>query len=586
MRRDPKLSSCPVWIVFLWVCFIESTKVNCRLQAPFQSTAPKKDDSKLPIETSYKLPAPVPKWPPGTSFATGIIDLGALQVYQITSFNKVWTTYEDGPDDLGATFFEPTSIPEGFFMLGYYGQANNKPLYGWVLVAKDVSLPVEPPSLKLPTDYTLLWSSKSLDIKQDGVGYIWLPVPPDGYTAVGHVVTTSPQKPPLDKVRVVRTELTEGVEIDTWIWEDATSGFQFYSPRPIDRGTQALGVSVGTFIAEKDGTTVSVSCLSNLNFSYPSMPNIDQVEALIQTYAPMVYFHPDEQYLPSSVNWFFQNGALLYTKGQESNPVEIAQDGSNLPQNGSNDGTYWIDLSTNEYVRGYLKRGNLQSAEAYMHIKPALGGTFTDIVVWLFYPYNGPGQIKFVFMTISFGEIGEHVADWEHVTLRVSNFDGELKSVYFSQHNKGIWVSPPDLEFEKNNKPIVYASKDGHASYPKAGENIHSAALQEKIIVGAQNDTLKGEVKLDTAKQFWLLSADYSGGLHIIPKPWLNYAREWGPKRLFDTGRWLNATEQSIPVKYRGIFESFVRSLPPEMLGEEGPTGPKWKDNWSGDERA
>ncbi|WOG89993.1 hypothetical protein DCAR_0209234 [Daucus carota subsp. sativus] len=551
-------------------------KVNCRLQASSPFTTLKKDNSTLPINTIFKLPVPVPKWPPGTNFASGEIDLGALHVSQITSFNKVWATYEGGPDNLGATFYEPTSIPEEFFMLGCYGQPNNQTLYGWVLVAKDASLPADPPGLTLPIDYTLVWSSESQKIKQDDVGYIWLPVPPDGYTSVGHIVTTSPQKPPIDKVRVVRSVLTESVETDTWIW-GANDGFNIYSLRPMERGIKALGISVGTFIAKKDGEEMSLSCLKNLNLSYPSMPNLDQVQALIQAYAPVVYFHPDEKYFPSSVSWFFQNGALLYTKGQESNPVLIAQDGSNLPQNGSNDGNYWIDLPTDKNASDSLKKGNLQSAESYIHIKPALGGTFTDIAVWIFYPFN-------VF-TISLNEVGEHVSDWEHVTLRVNNFNGELQSVYYSAHSKGIWVSAPELEFESNNKPIVYASLYGHASYPHAGTFIHNVPQPEKIIIGARNDTSKSNFKMDTAAQVSLVGADYLGGLGIVEQPWLNYAREWGPKKELDLDKLLKGVDKFLPGKLKDAFERFVRSLPPESLGEEGPTGPKWKDNWSGDEK-
>ncbi|KAK1375105.1 Vacuolar protein sorting-associated protein 62 [Heracleum sosnowskyi] len=563
---------------------MESTKVNCRLQASSPSTKLKKDNSTLFIKTIFKLPAPVPKWPPGTSFASGIIDLGALHVSQTTSFEKVWATYEGGLDNQGATFYEPSSIPEGFFMLGCYSQPNNQSLFGWVLVAKDVSSPGDPPGLTLPIDYTLVWSSESPKIKQDDVGYFWLPVPPDGYTSVGHIVTTSPQKPSLDKVRVVRSVLTESAETDTWIW-GANSGFNVYSLRPVERGSKALGLSVGTFIAKKDGEEMTLSGLKNLNLSYPSMPNLDQVQALIQAYAPVVYLHPDEKYFPSSVSWFFQNGALLYTKGQESNPVQIAQDGSNLPQNGSNDGTYWIDLPTDKNASEGLQKGNLQSAEAYVHIKPALGGTFTDIAVWIFCPFNGPGKIKIAFFTISLGEIGEHVSDWEHVTLRVSNFNGELQSVYYSAHSKGMWVSAPNLEFENNNKPIVYASLYGHASYPHAGTFIHDVPQPEKIIIGARNDTSKSNFKMDTAAQFSLVGADYLGGLGIVEPPWLNYAREWGPKRELDLDKRLKDIEKVLPGKLKDVFDRFVRSLPPEALGQEGPTGPKWKDNWSGDER-
>ncbi|MCI18098.1 hypothetical protein A2U01_0039249, partial [Trifolium medium] len=101
----------------------------------------------------------VARWPEyvfiSDGFATGIIDLGGgLLVSQISTFNKIWTTYEGGPDDLGVTFFEPTGLSEGFFMLGCYCQPNNKSLHGWILVAKDISLTTNE-ALKKPLDYKL-----------------------------------------------------------------------------------------------------------------------------------------------------------------------------------------------------------------------------------------------------------------------------------------------------------------------------------------------------------------------------------------------------------------------------------------------
>ena len=58
---------------------------------------------------------------------------------QVSTFTEVWATLEGGQDNLGATFFKPSQIPEGFFMLGCHCQPNNKPLFGWVLVAKGES---------------------------------------------------------------------------------------------------------------------------------------------------------------------------------------------------------------------------------------------------------------------------------------------------------------------------------------------------------------------------------------------------------------------------------------------------------------
>jgi len=512
----------------------------------------------------------------GSGFANGIIDLGGLQVSQVSTFNKVWATYDGGPDNQGAAIFEPTGIPQGFSMLGSYSQPNNKPLFGYVLVAKDVSSSTTSSTLKKPVDYTLVLNTSSIKVNQDTTCYIWLPIAPDGYKALGHVVTTTQDKPSLDKIMCVRSDLTDQCESFSWIW--GSNDFNFYDVRPIDRGTQAASVRVGTFVAQNGGTNIppSISCLKNLNSISKIMPNLVQIDAILKVYSPLMYLHPDEEYLPSSVNWFFSNGALLYKKGEESNPVPIAQNGINLPQDPNNDGTYWLDLPSDDANKERVKKGNLQSAESYVHVKPMLGGTFTDIAMWIFYPFNGPGRAKVKFINVKLGKIGEHVGDWEHVTLRVSNLDGQLWHVYFSQHSKGEWIDSSQLEFQ-TNRPVFYSSLHGHASYPHEG-----LVLQGKNGIGIRNDNAKSEMILDLTK-FVLISADYLGAFVIEP-PWLHYFRKWGPKIDYNIDEELRKVEKILPGKLKDIFENIIRSLPEEVLGEEGPTGPKLKNNWSGDE--
>ncbi|KAJ0911313.1 putative vacuolar protein sorting-associated protein [Helianthus annuus] len=150
-----------------------------------------KETKSFPIDTDFKFSSPLPSWPPGEGFANGTIDLGGLQVCQITSFTKIWPSSDGGSDDNGATFFEPNPIPEGFSMLGCYCQSNATPLFGWVLAGKDVS----GGTLASPVDYKLVLSV-------DSSFYIWLPTPPDGYNPVGYAITSSSEKPPLDKLNV------------------------------------------------------------------------------------------------------------------------------------------------------------------------------------------------------------------------------------------------------------------------------------------------------------------------------------------------------------------------------------------------
>ncbi|XP_021818730.1 uncharacterized protein LOC110760726 [Prunus avium] len=549
-----------------------------------------KKSKALPIETTFKLPAPLPSWPPGDGFASGSIDLGGLQVYQISSFRKVWATHEGGPDNLGASFFEPSPLPQGFYMLGCYSQPNNKPLSGWALAAKSTKDKEEHeddhPLLKKPLDYTLVWNSESLkNLKKDGDGYLWLPTPPHGYEAIGHVVTSSPEKPSLDQIRCVRSDLTDHCEADSWIWGPGTAGdangFNVFTLRPSNRGTQAMGVPAGTFVALNGppSSTVAIACLKNtlsLSNSHIYMPNPTQIEALLEVYSPLIYLHPDEVYLPSSVGWFFSNGALLYNK--QGDAVAIEPTGSNLPQGGSNDGSYWLDLPVDKGASERVKKGDLLACQVYLHIKPMLGSTFTDIAIWVFYPFNGPARAKVEFFNISLGKIGEHVGDWEHVTLRVSNFTGELWRVFFSQHSGGTWVDASQLEFEKGNKAVGYASLHGHALYPKAG-----LVLQGSGGIGIRNDTDKSKKVLDTGRSPLLVSAEYLGSAVTEP-PWLNYSRKWGPNISYDIADEIKAVEKLLPGKLKSAFDKFVKSLPSEVLGEEGPTGPKMKNSWTGDE--
>lgn len=518
-------------------------------------------------------------------FGNGYVDLGGLEVCQIMTFNKVWAIDKGGPDNLGATFFEPSPIPDGYSMFGCYCQPNNKPLFGWVLVGKDNVGEI----LKNPIDYTLVWSSESSKLKNKNSidhGYIWLPIPPEDYKGLGHVVTTSPEKPALDKIQCVRSDLTDELEIESWIWGQGTTsnanGIKVHSVRPRERGIKAKGVSVGTFLAritdDDSNNTLSLACLKNNKFdTFSSMPNLSQIQALFEQYSPIIYFHPKEKYLPSSVNWYFANGALLYQKGEESNPSPIEPNGSNLPQDGSNDGAYWLDLPIDEKEKERVIKGDLLSSEVYLHIKPMLGATFTDIAVWIFHPFNGPGTAKLGLIDLPFSKIGEHVGDWEHVTLRISNFNGVLHKAYFSEHSGGTWLDAPLLEFHKDsNKVVAYSSLNGHAIFPKPG-----LVLQGVGDIGIRNDTAKSNLVLDCGKNYSIVAAE---NLEIIAPAWLNYTREWGPKLSYALGDEVNKILGSLKGNLKDAFEKLVEVLPNEVYGEEGPTGPKMKGNWNADE--
>lgn len=532
----------------------------------------------------FTLPSTVPQWPKGEGFGEGSICMGELEVVKVTEFECIWSCYHMRDSNRGAAFYKPVGIPDGFFCLGYYSQTVDQPLRGYVLAAREVDAPKggKLPALLKPLDYTLVWSSD--DLKEDnpyGCGFFWLPCPPEGYRSLGYVVTTEPDRPSLEEIRCVRADLTDTCETHGLLVETSSSymPFKVWRTRPTHRGIWGRGVSVGTFFCSISRDDMLVSCLKNFDSSLRAMPNLEQIHAVINHYGPTVFFHPQETYLPSSVPWFFKNGATLYKKGERVGEV-IDSKGSILPTGGGNDGEYWIDLPDDDR-NDIVKEGDIESAELYVHVKPAMGGTFTDFAMWVFCPFNGPATLRIGFASFPFSKVGQHVGDWEHFTLRVCNFTGELLSIYLSQHSGGEWVDAHNLEYIHGNKAVIYASKNGHASYAHSGTYLQGSPA---LGIGIRNDADRSKFFVDSSVKYQIVAAEYLGDAVVEPS-WLQYMREWGPKITYNGRSELDKILKYIPVNLRFSVENIFDKLPTELYGEEGPTGPKEKNNWVGDER-
>lgn len=534
----------------------------------------------------------------GLGFACGLINLGELEVQKVKSFEPIWSWNPSRDKKKGVTFCRPREVPEGFCCLGHYCQPHDQPLHGYLLVAREAASSQteslcdlkcdKKPALQKPVDYKLVWSTNvGSDDNFGKCGYFWFPYAPDGYESMGFLVTDRPDKPDLDQVRVVREDLTDKCETHHLMFNSDRIfpglPFRVWSTRPSHRGMLGNGIFTGTFLCSCHLTStddLSIACLKNLDPSLHAMPNLDQVHALIRHYGPTVFLHPDEKYLPSSVSWFFKSGSLLHRSGLSEGEA-IDADGLNLPAGGRDDGEYWIDLPGNER-NGIIKCGNLESTKLYVHVKPASGGTFTDIAMWVFCPYNGPATLKVGQMDISLNKIGQHVGDWEHFTLRICNFSGELCSIYFSQHSGGQWVSAYDLEFIDGNRAIVYLSKSGHATFPHPGTYLQGSS---KLGIGIRNDAARSDLYIDSSTAYEIVSADYLGNGAVIEPGWLQYMRKWGPTVVYNSRTELDKIIKRLPLMLRCLAENMFNKLPLELYGEDGPTGPKEKNNWLGDER-
>ncbi|MFS7935408.1 putative vacuolar protein sorting-associated protein [Helianthus anomalus] len=565
------------------------------------STTPSPNDNVEDDIVSFDGNGPFPIYPGGRDFGKEAINLGGLDVYEALFFKKIWTTQSGGLKAFGATCYEPTSLPKGFKLIGHFCKPNSVDMFVSVLTAKATTQG----ALKSPIDYTLIWTSKGADITKVEDAYIWLPIPPHGYKAVGHIVTTSPVKPSLDKVWCIRSDFTDLTEVDSWIWGYNSSNIvNLYTTKP---KSSARSVPAGTFLAQNGSSTHELACLKMVRRNpYTAMPSNLQIRTLMQAYAPWVYFHPDEEYFPSSTPWFFKNGAVLHQTGRL--PAHVKGNGTNLPSNVAPEDAY-LDLPDDEDEKERVKKGFLSTAFAYVHVKPALAGTYTDIAIWLYYPFNGGGKLQLGPLVIPLGIIGEHVSDWEHITLRIDNYRGILKNIYLSQHAKGVWARPREFEFMNSTRPVVYASLHGHTHYSTPTYHVHmSGKLEESQIrmlydefqkmnnsnkynivkgekffgFGPRDDTEKSDNVMDIASRYDLVYTDYKNSGE---EPWLNYSGRWGPKITYSFAKAVFNIVESLPDKLKELATKALNGLPPELFGEEGPQGPKMRENWTQDER-
>lgn len=299
----------------------------------------------------------------------------------------------------------------------------------------------------------------------------------------------------------------------------------------------------------------------------------EQVKTVVEKYGPTLHLHPDEKYLLSSVEWFLDRATLYVNGDKVSTPNGLL---NSLPQGDKATDKTWLSIP--KEARG----GDMSSAVAYVHAKAPKAG-YTDVMFWFFYPYNGPGTAKAypVDNSISLAPFGEHTGDWEHITLRIDEKTLMPTGIYLAQHADGEWINIPAHMPVSMGKLNVYSSRNGHATYHDTGSNLTEHS-KEKVLgqtiyeVGLRNDTANGGKTLDCSKRYQLLDGNE-------PR-WLNFNGRWGP--VIDSSKAIKEALDDIPSPVNKPLKSILNSVPDEVKGSSGPTGPKMKGCWDNEDKA
>lgn len=206
--------------------------------------------------------------------------------------------------------------------------------------------------------------------------------------------------------------------------------------------------------------------------------NDDAVQRLAHKHRPLVFLHSQERYLPVNFERYIDAAQLKDTRTGQTVRPEAAFSTAvfnqwlvDSPELNTPDYTLFLPQGMNTpLIRDYQPNENeLQQVPLYVSHRQTdltIQGSFRLLISYSFlYAYNGPESVCGY-------EIGAHYADIEHVTAELAvsrRGDVTFDRLYTSRHNGGVWTQGPELLWNGSDRPTVFSSLNGHASYTEPG---------------------------------------------------------------------------------------------------------------------
>jgi hypothetical protein len=165
------------------------------------------------------------------------------------------------------------------------------------------------------------------------------------------------------------------------------------------------------------------------------------------------------------------------------------------------------------------------------------------IQYWFFHRFNGPtiAPNRATYIT----GIGIHQADWEHVDVYVSvdkNRTLKIDKIFFAGHGEmghGYYRAAKDIEFKKENTPVVYSALSSHASFHKPGSYVKEFDIVSK-------NTPKDHIWYPEKIEVVMIDGT------IQPhQEWINYGGEWGAHGVHNPGQqgpWRRSKDQHVSI--------------------------------------
>ncbi len=192
------------------------------------------------------------------------------------------------------------------------------------------------------------------------------------------------------------------------------------------------------------------------------------IAAAAKHFAPRVHSHPNEGWFPSSVSDFLDKAV----KGPKNYYLPYVTDA----------GDWEFDGASGQ--KDQLQRGEVPIYAFVVEGKTdpnQPGEVFTDVVYFLFFPYNRGKEIGLISTVM-----GNHVGDWENVTIRFSHANGEYtpERISLSQHahNKVFDWTSNQIAKTDGTHPNVYQARGSHAVYSTGGAFKYGSAAGSDLV--------------------------------------------------------------------------------------------------------
>ena len=264
----------------------------------------------------------------------------------------------------------------------------------------------------------------------------------------------------------------------------------------------------------------------------PSVPQAQTTSlsplALAERYAPALFFHEDEVFLPQCVAVMIDH-ARLRVKGAEQGITNRPSEDALFQNYGAE---YFLDLWYGaEGNSGYLnytahrdfydlflrpgsgRQSSAYPVTAYAHLTTDEASGRTALQYWLFYYYND--------------SYNKHEGDWEMVTV-VLDAEQQPEFVTVTAHHGGTRRLWENVHVVQDTHPAVYVARGSHANY-FVGPELYPITFQfftRRVSAydrtGSEGPVIP-QVVLIPSRQELLANPDAYPELH-----WLRFEGNWG----------------------------------------------------------